>query len=174
MKTAELAGAIGILFLLIASAVMIEHFGYNRGVAERDAYYAPILRRAAQAKIAADQRAADAEERSVEINTNLEAEHANAEQILRARATDAESRISDLLRQHAAYIARRYQPVPTIPLAPVGGPGQATGPERDDRLAESVSTVGGACEHDADALARWQEWYSRQRSSLNQPTKGTP
>lgn len=165
--------AVGIVLLLVATA-LIERHGYNRGVLERNAYYEPILRQAAEAKISADQRASAAEKRADTINNNLETEHEQAEQALLERATSAESRIASLLRQHSATAPHCGEQVPPVPGAPARGDGQGPGVNGDDRLAGGVSTVGKHCEHDADSLTRWQEWYSQQRESLKQLSAETP
>lgn len=164
----EAAILILIALVLIVLGVVIDRHGYNRGVSARDAYYQPILLKAAQDKAAADQKAQAADQRAQQINTDLEDEHAKDHQALVVRVADAESRIADLLHERAANTPHCSSPVPAIPPAPAARTGPAPGDERDNRLAASVSTVGGKCEHDADGLAEWQEWYSRQRKTLTQ------
>ena len=166
----EMIAGLVIVVLFIVLAFLIEHHGYSKGVAARNAYYEPILLQAAQDKAKADLKAQKADERAAQINTDLESEHAQDQQALEARAAAAESRIADLLHQRAQAAPHCDSTVPAVPPAPAARTGPAPGDERDYELAGSVSEVGKQCEHDADALAEWQQWYSRQRQSLNQLT----
>jgi hypothetical protein len=162
----QVIGAIVLVSLLVIVAKLIEHRGFVRGVADRVNYYEPILREAADAKIVADERADAADKRSIEITAKVENDHAGIEASLTARAGVAESRIAELLRQHAGAAARCGGQVPPVP----GGASNSTGPPasdpRDGRLAERVSGVGRQCEHDANELGAWQQWYQQQRAAL--------
>lgn len=158
----------GIALILGVVVFLIYRHAYNRGVEDKVAYYEPILRQAADDKIAADERATAAEQRSVKITEQVEQSHAEMEKSLTDRALSAEQRIADLLRERAAPPSNRRLEVSTLP----GGAPQRADPapsdERDQRFAASVSSVARQCEHDASELAEWQKWYDRQRSSLTQ------
>ena len=157
-----------VIAIVLWSSVLY-HRGYRNGETDRIAYYEPILRKAAEDTISANQRAALADRRADQINDDLETEHAQAQQALLDRATAAESRISSLLRQQRSNSSVRCEQVSPVPGPSGVGTGTSQIDPRDDRLAVSLAAVGSACEHDADALARWQEWYSRQRQALTQP-----
>jgi hypothetical protein len=174
MTRLELQAVVAIILVagLIIIAKLIDHHGFARGVTDRTAYYEPILRKAAEAKIAADARADAADRRSLTITAQVENDHAGIEASLVARAGVAESRIADLLRRRAPATPHCGVPVPAVPGSPAVSPGAAAGDPRDGRLAERVSGVGRQCEHDANALAAWQEWYDRQRASLTNSAPG--
>jgi hypothetical protein len=158
--------AIILIGALIIGAKLIEHHGFNRGAEDRTAFYEPILRKAAEDKIAADQRADAADRRSIAITAQVENDHAGVEESLTARARIAESRIAELLRQRAGTPAHCSVQVPGVSASPVDSAGAPAGDSRDGRLAERVSGVGRQCEHDANELATWQDWYDRQSASL--------
>lgn len=164
---AELLFAVVAVVVLVCMMFVVRHGGYLAGSADRTAYYEPILRQAAEDKIAADQRADAADRRSLEITAKVETDHAEIEQSLTARSVVAESRIADLLRQHAAAAPHCGVQVPAVPSSAAVGTGAAPGDPRDGRLAERVSGVGRQCEHDANELGAWQQWYERQRASLS-------
>lgn len=156
---------------LLAIYAIGHHVGYGRGVEDKVAYYEPILRKAADAKIEADKRASAAESRAIKITTQVEQDHADLEKTLSDRAVAAEQRIVDLLRQRTATAANGSVKVPVLPGSPSERPPPTGSDQRDQRFAASVSDVARRCEHDASELAEWQRWYDEQRSSLIQLTQ---
>lgn len=157
-------GVAGVV-IMVAYAIG-HHYGYAHGSEDKVAYYEPILREAADAKIAADGRATAAQLRAVKITSDVEQAHADIYKTLSDRATVAEQRIAVLLRQRTSPPANSRVEVSGVPAGAPERASPAPSDERDDRFAASVSSVGEQCEHDARELAEWQQWYERQRASL--------
>lgn len=152
----------------IAAGTAIHHHGYIVGQAERTAYYAPLLKAAADAKSAADARVAAQLTEAQRITVELEAHHGQIEQALTDRANAAELRITELLRERAtADTATGGDSVSSLPGVTTTSQGAASGDERDREFAASVSSVGHKCEHDADELAEFQRWYARQSANAD-------
>jgi hypothetical protein len=147
----------------------VHHRGYVAGQNEREAYYAPLLKAAHDAKDAADARADRAEKAAGEINAQSEKDHALFAQTLRDRVDTANARMAAVMRERSAAdrAARRCQ-VPAVAGSADQPAGAAASDERDRRFSNSVSDVGRRCEHDAMEVAEFQAWYARQRANAAQ------
>lgn len=162
----SLVALLAVLAALVVGGVAIHHQGYRAGQAEREAYYAPLMRAAELAKLQLDQRVRAADLAAKQITQDVETRHVQAEADLANRARRAESSIAELLRQHAPACTGREH-LPTVPNSATRVTDAARESERAERLASSVRSVGQGCEADAERLARWQEWYQRQRAALS-------
>lgn len=160
--------ALGVLAVATGvGATAIHHRGFLAGQAEREAYYAPLLQAARDAKDAADARAFAAEEAALKINSDSEKDHALLAQALADRAADADRRIDAVLRERRAALAAaaHCESVPAIPAAADESTGSAASLDRDRRFSDRISDVGRRCEHDAAEVAEFQRWYEQQRAA---------
>lgn len=164
-----IVAGVGVL-LLAGLAWWLHHDGYVSGQAERTAYYRPLLAAANDAKLAADLKTADIEAASLKLTAEMQRDHEAQLKVLSDRESAAAARIADLLRSAA------HRPAGSCPVSeaarPAGVPdGAAASDARDRQFSVSLANVGGQCEHDAAALAGWQDYYRHQQTLINGPQK---
>lgn len=162
--TLTLVAILVVVVGLVTGGVVAHHRGYRAGQAEREAYYAPLLRAETAAKLAADQRANELDAAADAATKTLEERYARENRILNDRTTAAESRFVDLLRQRSAGSCTGRESVPETSGAASGAIDTSGSDDRVGRLAASLAGVGGRCESDAARLARWEEWYRTQQA----------
>jgi hypothetical protein len=166
--TIYLIAALIVLLGLIGGGVYVHHHGYIAGQNERTAHYAALMQAANDAKDKANERVDRQDKAARTITEQSEKDHALLTQTLLDRTSTADARIAALLRQRAASDAgARRCTVPTVPNTAGESAGTPASDPRNERLAGSVSRVGGQCEHDADELAEFQQWYARQKAAID-------
>jgi len=153
-----------ILVSLLLLLGWVHHKGYLSGQAKADEYYLPLMVAAEKARAEAEARTRELEERADQITQAVESEHVEKEAALAARADDLNKRLVVLLRQHPSCPASGGE-LPATAGSAAEPDGGTQSDQRNQRFATSISRVGGACEHDATALADAQRWYSQQRAA---------
>jgi hypothetical protein len=169
---ADLVVTLVVLVALAGAGFWMHHLGYISGQDERTSHFAPLMEAASDALAKANAHALEVETSAESISQQQEAQNAQVRETLAARVDAANGRINELLRQLAAShptAGRQSVPTPTGAPAVIAGPTPSA--QRDAELSRRVSVVGGQCEHDADELAAFQSWYSRQRANVD--TKAT-
>jgi hypothetical protein len=165
----KVGGGLVLLLAVAFGCYKVHHAGYVSGQAERTAYYAPLMLKSAQALVVADTEADKLTRAATDITANVEQQHEQNEKLLGARATAAEQRITQLLQQRApACTTAGSGQVPAVSAGAGGTTGPGGGQQRDAALATGVSSVGAACERDAERLNRWVQWYNTEAAALKQ------
>jgi hypothetical protein len=141
----------------------IHHRGYVSGQAERTSYYELLLDAARTAQAQANERSRQLERSAAEISQLVETEHATREQQHASELAAASTRISSLVRELATRGAG-CGGMPAAPGSAAGATGATAGSTRASAAAGRFVATGSACEHDADSLAAWQEWYAKQQA----------
>lgn len=162
--TLSLVAVLIVVAALVGAGAAVHHRGYRAGQAEREAYYAPILRAQSAAKLAADQRADQLAAAADAATRELEGRYAEQNRILTNRANAAQSRLADILRNTSPGTCTGHQQMPEPPATAPGAIGTPGSDDRVGRLATSLAGVGGRCEADAARLQHWQEWFRTQQA----------
>lgn len=150
---------IAIVLAVAGVALFAYRWAFERGQAEREAHYAPILAGIERERIAAEARVQALESAAQRITADIEASHAEALRAVETRAATAEQRIAVLLRNRPR---GDRCPVSALPGTPASSADTAAESERDDRLAQELAAVGRRCESDSRQLASLIEWVRRQ------------
>jgi hypothetical protein len=165
MSITTIVAVIIILLTLSGAGIYAHHRGYTAGQAQRDSYYAIMIRSATLAQQAAEARAGKLQADSEDITTNIEKQHEQVETTLAAQASTAQSRIADLLRQRAPACAAAHSAMPSIPASPSGTAASPPGEQRTERLAADLTELAKRCESDAIKLNQFQEWYRAEQTA---------
>lgn len=161
--TTLLAALLITLLALCGAGFYTHHLGYTSGQAQRDSYYAAMIRNATTAQQAAEARAEKLQQSANDIAANIEKEHEQVETTLAQQASAAQSRIADLLRQHTPSCAANPPAVPPVAPSPSGAATSPPGADSPDRLAAALTDLARRCESDANRLGQFQEWYRQQQ-----------
>jgi hypothetical protein len=140
------------------------HWRYNAGQAEREAFYAPLLKTVREEAAREKARHEAQELESAALVANQEKRHVESEKTLRNRADAAERSYARILQDSAHRKASSCPGASAPAPESSGGAGIA---QCAGELAAFARTIGERAVRDATRYAQCQDFYNAQRAIRN-------